>query len=253
MAKDNGKIDVVLDKVTQGYFEQQVPYKIPMSIYPADSNVIIVISPGASESKDGRMNRWTTLARYMQNLNIGTIVTYNPPQPDAQGKFPYEPYSYQNASWNNIVVESLDYVIEYSLGHSAEICKSDSPTIYLAGFSAGGSACGAVAPFYPEVSRILMISAYDSVGDYFYEGIKRFTGDIYMTYGSDDPTAAFLAYSIKFIAHQATSLFSQEIPNCNHGFTGATNSKILSNAFTWAFTGDRRFPSSEGGLLLYED
>ena len=95
MAKDNGKIDVVLDKVTQGYFEQQVPYKIPMSIYPADSNVIIVISPGASESKDGRMNRWTTLARYMQNLNIGTIVTYNPPQPDAQGKFPHEPYSYQ--------------------------------------------------------------------------------------------------------------------------------------------------------------
>jgi len=253
MARSNGKIDIVLDNVTQGYFEQNVPYEIPVSIYPADSDVIIVIAPGASEPKEGRKNRWATLGRHLQNLSVGTVVTYNPPQPDAQGKFPYEPYSYQDASWNNIVVESLDYVIGYSLEHAAEICRSDSPIVYLAGFSAGGSACGAIAPFYPEVRRILMISAYDSVGDYFYEGIGRFTGEIYMAYGADDPTAAFLAYSMRFIAREATSLYSQEIPDCTHGFTGATNSKILSNAFTWAFAGDQRFPSPEGGLFLYED
>jgi hypothetical protein len=247
------KIDILLEKVTKGYLEQDVPYEIPISIYPANSDKIIVIAPGAGESKDGRKNRWATLGRYLQSEGVGTVVTYHHPQPDAQGKYPDEPYSYKDASWNKLVVESLDYVIEYSLDHSGEICNSVTPSIYLAGFSAGGSACGAVAPFYPEVSKILMISAYDSVGIYFYEGISRFTGEIYMTYGSEDPIAVFLAYSMRFTAREASLLHTQEIQNCKHGFAGATNSKILSNAFKWAFAGDTNFPSPDGGLLLYED
>lgn len=247
------KIDILLEKVTKGYLEQDVAYEIPISIYPANSDKIIVIAPGAGETKDGRNNRWATLGQYLQSESVGTVVTYHHPQPDAQGKYPDEPYSYKDASWNKLVVESLDYVIEYSLNHSGEICNTVTPSIYLAGFSAGGSACGAVAPFYPEVRKILMISAYDSVGIYFYEGISRFTGEIYMTFGSEDPIAVFLAYSMRFTAREASLLYTQEIPDCAHGFAGERNSKILSNAFKWAFAGDTKFPSPDGGLLLYEN
>jgi hypothetical protein len=37
---------------------------------------------------------------------------------------------------------------------------------------------------------------------------------------------------------------------CDHGFTGVTNGKILSKAYMWAFGGDTSFPSPNGGLVL---
>ena len=96
----------------------------------------------------------------------------------------WEPYSYEGASWNRLLVESLCHVVDWSLERAPELCGDESPDVYLAGFSSGGSAVGAVAFNYSEVKRILLLSAYDSVGDWFYEGISRFTGDIYMAFGS---------------------------------------------------------------------
>ena len=247
------RLDTVLQKVTQGYYSQNVSFEIPVSVYPADSEIIIVNSPGAAEPKDGRNNRWAKVGQYLQEHKIGSVITYNPPAPDAQFKYPTEPYSYRDASWNQIVVESLAHVIDYALENAPDICGSTSPTLYLAGFSAGGSACGAVAHLYPEVQRILLVSAYDSVGDYFYSGIGQFTGEIYMTYGAQDVMAGFLAYAMRYLAPTARTLQTQEIPDCNHGFSGTTNGKILSKAFTWAFANDVSFPSPEGGLLLSND
>jgi pimeloyl-ACP methyl ester carboxylesterase len=247
------RTDTLLKYVTRGYDGQEVSFDVPVSVYPSDSGIVIINSPGASEAKDGRNNRWDTLAQHLQNQRVGTVVTYNPPLPDARSKYPDEPYSYRGASWNKLVVESLIHVVDYALEHAKSICGSSTPILYLAGFSAGGSACGAVAHLYPEVQRILLISAYDSVGDYFYDGIERFTGEIYMAYGAQDVMAGFLAYSMRFIAPRISLLRTQEIPDCDHGFTGATNSKILGNAFTWAFAGDKNFPAPDGGLTLYGD
>lgn len=247
------RVDVVLEEATNGYESQRVPFEVPLSVYRTGSGVIIINSPGASETKDGRRDRWAKLGRYLQDQEIGTFVTYHPPQPDAQFKYSYEPYSYRDASWNQIFVESLTHVVDYALENAQELSGSSSPVLYLAGFSAGGSACGAVAHLYPEIQRILLISAYDSVGEYFYRGIGQFTGEIYMTYGAEDIMAGFLAYSMRFIAPAARTLHTQEISDCNHGFSGAINSKILSKAFVWAFAGDSSFPSPDGGLILYED
>lgn len=247
------KLELTLHKTTRGYFGQQVAFDIPMSIYPTKSKCIIINSPGASEPKDGRKNRWDTLGRHLQQKEIATFITYNPPPPDAEGKFPTEPFSYQDTSWNQLLVESLAHVIDYTLENSKDICDLDSPTIYLAGFSAGGSTCGAIAYLYPQVERILLVSAYDSVGDVFYNGIRRFKGEIFMAYGALDYLAGFLAYTMQFLAGEAKILHTQEIPDCNHSFSGATNSKILSNAFTWAFAGDVNFPNPDGGLLLYHE
>ena len=250
-----GKLDTVLEKVSQGYYGQEIHYEIPVAIHSTDSGIIIIHSPGAGERPrdDGRKGRWDILGEYIQQQGLGAFLSYNHPAPDAHNKFPEEVYSYMDTSWSQLVVESLIHIINYSLEHSQEICGSSTPAICLSGFSAGGSASAAVAHLYPEVRQILLLSTYDSVGEYFYSGVRQFTGEIYMAYGEQDLMAAFLAYTMRFIAPSASMVHVREIPDCNHGFQGDTNNRILSKAFSWAFAGDSNFPSPEGGILLSEE
>ena len=248
-----GRIDTVLSRRTEGYSGQEVPYELPVTAYPSNSGFILVNSPGSGELKDGRYNRWANLARELQSRGMLSMVTYNVPRPDAQFVNPTEPYAYQNASWNRILVEGLAHVIDYALERRRQLCGSSNPIMYLSGFSSGGSAVGAVAFRYSEIKRILLNSTYDSVGDYFYAAIPQFTGRIYVAYGANDPLAKFLAYVLQFGASAAESLHVREVPDCDHRFRGPTNGKILSKAFLWAFGEDDTFPSPEGGLDIYEE
>ena len=237
-----------MDGETQDHLGQRVTYQVPISAYPTESGVVIVNSPGSGEFKDGRRDRWAKLARHLQEREIATMVTYNAPRPDGQVQLPWEPYSYKCASWNGLLVDSLAHAVEFSLERASDLCGTVSPTVYLSGFSSGGSAVGAVAFRFREIKRILLLSTYDSVGDYFYAGIEQFTGDIYMAYGSQDTMAGFLAYVLGCGSMAANSLHVRQVPECDHRFSGATNSKILTKAFYWAFNGDESFPSAEGGL-----
>jgi len=245
--------DTILSAVTKGYQDQEVPYGVPVTAYPTTSGVIIVNAPGAGEPKDGRADRYMKIGRHLQENGVGTMVTHRAPLPDAQMKYPDEPYSYRDASWNRISVEAMVHVIDYCKEHAEELCGSASPRIHLSGFSAGGSVCGAVAFAYPEIARLLLISTYDSVGDYFYAGMRQFTGEVYLAYGSGDVMAGFLAYAMNFTAPELKALKVAMVPDCDHGFRGATNGRILSKAYLWAFAGDESFPSPEGGLELYDD
>ena len=245
--------DAVLERATLGYQGQAVPYEVPLSAYPTRSGVIVVNAPGAGELKGGRLDRWHTIARDLQARGVATFVTHNPPRADAQFKYPDEPYSYRDASWNTIAVESMAHVVDYALENATALCGVATPTVYLSGFSAGGSTCGAVAHRYPQVKRVLLLSAYDSVGDPFYEGIGQFSGEIYSAYGALDLVAKMLAYMLQYLAPAASGLHVEEVPDCDHGFRGVTNGRVLSKAFSWAFAGDDTFPSPEGGLTLYED
>ena len=245
--------DTTLSAVTQGYQSQEVTYQVPLSAYPTATGVIIVNAPGAGEPKDGRDNRYAKIGGHLQDMAVGTLVTHRGPLPDAQSKYPDEPYSYRDASWNRISVEAMVHVIDYCKENAQMLCGSSSPTIHLAGFSAGGSVCGAVAFAYPEVSRILLLSTYDSVGDYFYSGMRKFAGEVYLAYGSEDTMAGFLAYAMNFTAPELKALNIKMVPDCDHGFRGATNGRILSKAFLWAFAGDESFPSPLGGIDLYNE
>ena len=246
------RIDETLEKEIEDHLGNTVDYQVPISAYPTKSGVIIVNSPGSGEFKDGRHDRWMKLARHLQEGELATMVTYNAPRPDFQVQLPWEPYSHKGASWNQLLVDSLAHAVEFSLERSVELCGSDTPVVYLSGFSSGGSAVGAVAFRYQEIKKILLLSAYDSVGDMFYEGITQFTGDIYLAFGSQDQMAGLLAYVVRCGPMAANSLRVREVPDCDHRFSGATNSKILSKAFHWAFQDDETFPSPEGGLQLYE-
>ena len=246
------RVDDILSRDIERAPNDRVAYEIPVSAYPTDSGVLVVNSPGSGELKDGRHDRWDAMARHLQELGIGSMVTYNAPRPDFEVQLEWEPYSYKGASWNQLLLESLCHVVDWSLERAPELCGSDSPDVYLAGFSSGGSAVGAVAFNYAEVKRVLLLSAYDSVGDWFYEGISRFTGDIYMAYGSEDPIAGLLCQVVGMGPLRASSFQARQAPDCNHRFSGAANSQALVKAFYWAFCGDDSFPDPTGAPKLYD-
>ncbi len=219
-----------------------VPYGVPVSAYPTDSGVIIVNSPGSGELKDGRENRWKNLGLHLQERELATLVTYNAPRPDFQVQLEWEPYSYRGASWNKLLIESLSHTVDWALENAVQLSGSESPKVYLTGFSSGGSAAGAVAHRYPSVERLLLLSTYDSVGDPFYEGITNFTGDIYLVYGDEDPMAGHLAMMLRTGTFSAKSFLVREAPQCGHRFDGEANTQLLTQAFHWAFEGDNSQP-----------
>ena len=245
-------LDAILEKETEDHLGQKITYQVPITGYPTDSQVIIVNSPGSGEFKDGREDRWMKLARHLQERQMAAMVTYNAPRPDGKVQLEWEPYSHQGVSWNQLLVESLAYAIDWALEHAKELCGTESPAIYLSGFSSGGSAVGAVAFRYPMVKGILLLSTYDSVGDWFYDGFSQFTGDIRLAYGSQDPMAGFLAYVLRAGPVAAASFLAKEVPDCDHRFSGEVNSKVLVKAFYWALNGDDSFPDPAGVSKLYD-
>ena len=231
-------IDTTLFKETEAVSGELVQYGVPVTAYPTGSGVIVVNSPGSGELKDGREDRWKKLGLHLQERGLATLVTYNAPRPDFQVQLEWEPYSYRGASWNKLLIESLCHTIDWALENAEQLSGSETPVINLTGFSSGGSAAGAVAHRYPSVKRLLLLSTYDSVGDPFYEGVTAFTGDIYLVYGDQDEMAGYLARILRTGEFAAKSFLVREAPECGHRFDGEANTKLITQAFHWAFEGD---------------
>jgi hypothetical protein len=193
------------------------------------------------------------LGEHLLARGIATLVSFNPPSPDAQFAYANEPYSYRDASWSLIFVESLAHVVEHCLRNAEQLCGAKEPEVYLAGFSAGGSAIAAVAPLFSGIRRILLVSSYDSVDWFFLGGIRHYTGEVYVAYGEQDLPATVLAMMMPMLARSASAVHARGVANCDHAFSGETNGRILSTAYLWAFAGDDRFPSAEGGMSLYDE
>jgi len=241
-----------LQLTTPGYRGQTVPYEVPFVTFPTMSGKLLIQAPGAGEVKEGASNRYVRLGEHLQARGIATLVSFNPPFPDAQFMYPNEPYSYRDASWSLIYVESAAYLVEHCLKGAEQLCGAKEPEMYLAGFSAGGSVAGAVAPLFPEIKKILLVSSYDSVDLFFLGGVRRYTGEVYVAYGEEDPPAAILAMMMASLAKSARAVHARGVPHCDHGFSGEMNGKVLSKAYLWAFAGDDGFPSPEGGVPLYD-
>jgi hypothetical protein len=241
-----------LQLTTIGYQGQMVPYEVPFIAFPTTSGKLMIQAPGADEAKEGAWNRYVRLGEHLQAGNIATMVSFNPPWPDAQGKYPDEPYSYRDASWNRIYVEGMAHLVEHCLTSAEPLCGTKEPEVYLAGFSAGGSVAVAVAPLFTAVRRILLVSAYDSVGWFFLHGLRHYTGEAFVAYAEGDTPAMALAMTLRSFARRASGVHAQGVPNCDHAFSGETNGQIFGKAYQWAFAGDGSFPSPEGGVRLYD-
>jgi pimeloyl-ACP methyl ester carboxylesterase len=146
----------------------------------------------------------------------------------------------------------MAHLVEHCLTNAEPLCGTKEPDVYLAGFSAGGSVAVAVAPLFGQVKKILLVSAYDSVGWFFLHGVRRYAGAVYAAYAEGDLPAVVLAMTIRSFARRASAVQARGVPQCDHGFTGETNGRVLSKAYLWAFAGDESFPSPAGGVPLYD-
>ena len=89
-----------LQLTARGHQGQTVPYEVPYVAFPTTSGKLLLQAPGAGEAKEGAWNRYVRLGETLQARSLATVVTFSPPRPDAQGKYPDEPQSYPNASWD---------------------------------------------------------------------------------------------------------------------------------------------------------
>ena len=73
-----------------------------------------------------------------------------------------------------------------------------------------------------------------------------------MGYGAQDPPAGMLAYLVSVGPLAARSMVGRPVPDCDHRFSGADNSRALVKAVYWALGHDDTFPDPKGAPQLYE-
>ena len=95
-------------------------FDLELVIHPLNNGKIIVNYPGADGSIDGYNEKYKTLAEYIVSQGLASVV-----------RLP-NPYNF-GFDWDMSLRHALAYVHE----NSKNICGSDSPDIYLIGFSTG--------------------------------------------------------------------------------------------------------------------
>jgi len=236
--------DVTLQRTVRAVEAELVKIRIPVTVHPSRTGVVIINSHGLGSSKDGYNNKYVKIAEHLQNLGVGSVIRYQ------SSLFPF---AFQNVDMNVLLESNLRAVIEYAVENAQRVCGSHSPEICLAGFSAGASASAAIAHEYPQVTKMLLISpSADIDTEVLKRGLSEYHGELYITSGDNDcvigPKAA---EAVLEWAEKAKIRKIVTVPNCDHQFTGERNGRILSKAYLWALKGDKTYPSPEGGIELY--
>ena len=68
-----------------------------------------------------------------------------------------------------------------------------------------------------------------------------------MVYGDEDPMAGYLARILRTGKFAAKSFLVREAPGCGHRFDGEANTRLITQAFHWAFEGDNSQPMNADG------
>ncbi len=206
--------------------------EIKVAIHPHKNGIIVVNYPGLNEDLDGPDNRYIKQANQIQKRSIGTFVRignsriYRLPYPQS-------------------MIDNLKYLLDYCLSNGKQLSGNSNPKLYLKGFSAGASTIATILPNYSQIEKILLIAPSEDAGiQEMRTGLKQFKGEVYITVGDKDKTVGPNAGS--FLYSSASSAKIRKlvtIKNCDHNFTGETNSKIFDKATFWAFAGDDTYPS----------
>ena len=109
--------------------------------HPTSTGNILINIPGAGGTVEGYLNKYVNLGDYIQERDIASFV-----------RIPNDrPAEYE------LTVRTI---VNYSLEHSKDICGTDTPNIWLMGFSAGAGAIVLTGWEYPEIKKILAINQY---------------------------------------------------------------------------------------------
>ncbi len=240
----------VLERIAEGddpgyergsFVGEPITVRLPIAIHANRSGAIVVNYPGANGDIDGYYDKYVKIADSLQRQNVGAVVrTAN--------------REHYGLLYADAVQADLRHVIRYALRNAEDICGSETPHMYLMGFSAGAGAIAAVAHEFGHVEKILLMAPSGDAGrDAVYNGLAQFSGEVYIAIGENDEVVGKDAGQLFYdLAVNARSRQLVVIPDCDHQFRGEINGRIMSKAPFWAFTGDTTFPSPEGGIKLYD-
>ncbi len=214
-------------------------FQLELAIHPLTIGKIIINYPGSEGSLDGYNNKYKTLAEYIVDQKLASVVRL--PNPHTYG-----------FGWDMNLREVLSYVLK----NSEAICGTKSPELYLMGTSAGAGVIASLAWEYPEIKKILLLEPAPIPDDEVTkEALGKYTGEIYIVVGSGGEALGEIV-GRKFLdsAIKASRRVIFVIPNCDHQFKGEKNGRILSQAPFYAFLDDPKplFPEGNGGVKLYE-
>ena len=213
-------------------------WDIPVEYHSTNTGNILINIPGAGGSVEGYLNKYVNLGNYIQSNNIASFV-----------RIPNDrPAEYEL---------TVRKVVNYSIEHSKDICGSDTPNIWLMGFSAGAGAIVITGWEYPEIKKILAINPYiEDIRHKIKRDLPSYTGDLFLIKGSDDDVIG--TDTLEYISSYSTNVSNIQtytIPNCDHQLKGETNSKILSQLPEYYFLGrykEEKFPDGTKGFNLLD-
>lgn len=199
---------------------------LDVAYHQNESGRIIVSVPGRGSSVDGYAGKHFFLGEHIRENNLAGFV---------RSAHPFFGFEFDITVF---LITTMGFLQEYK----DVVCKSRRPEIYLMGFSAGASAIAALAYLYPEVSRILLIAPSGDAGmREIRNGLRRFTGQVFIAVGENDEVVGPEAGDAYF--RMATGASYKElikIPDCDHQFRGRANGQVLSQLPFYAFHRGRK-------------
>lgn len=215
----------------QSYLLEQKNNKdltIPVDVNTTTSGKIIFYCHGFSSDKDGHKYRHEQIGNLLEKENAASLVRFT------------ESRLWKKKNNKELLIQThsqdLQQVIDFILKRSKEICGSEKPELYLAGFSAGGGVCMNMCDAYKFKKILLLAPAYQTEKDLerMLPKIKKFTGEVLLVHGIDDEVEPVETSEMLYQTLQ-TKKELQKIPDCDHGFLNEKNNSIFINSFLQVF------------------
>lgn len=211
-----------------------------VAVHPASAKRIVIMLPGWNGTLDGYEQKYAKIAAHLVERGVGAVVR------SANLIVP-------GHEFETTCKTVLRGVVEGTLARASSICGQASPELLLLGWSAGASAIAALAPDLPRVARVLLMAPSGDAGDEaVVDGLRRFSGDLFMVAGDADEVVGDLARTLFGHATAARRKQLVVLPGCDHQFRGERNGRIMSHAPLWAFADETGFPDPARGIHLYD-
>lgn len=199
--------------------------------------------PGWDGAIDGYQQKYTKLAQFLVNQDIGAVIRC--------GNHPIDTVDFEESCQAQI-----QDLTRTALEKSEEICGSPSPDLYFMGFSAGASAMAASAHLFPQLKALLLMAPSTDAGyDAMKESLSQFSGAVSVIVGAADLVVGAFPREVATWGPQGPTAPLRRLvvlPQCDHQFRGTRNGQILSQAPLWAFGQLDPFPHPEAGIILYD-
>lgn len=172
------RTELVITRTAKNEDNEFVKVDIPLAINCTRTGRILINSPGLGGSKDGDEGVFLRIAEMLEEKGVASMIRYESSLFD---------FAFRRIGMEALLMDNLRAVLNYALGHSRQICGSDSPEVFLAGYSADASATAAVSVECPQVSKMLLIAPSIDIDLTLVEkSLSKFAADLYLISGDRD-------------------------------------------------------------------